>query len=158
MSLVRRTFKVLIHVEDTPHRVALAFGIGVFIAFFPVVGIHTALALGIALAFRLNRVAILAGTFVNNPWTIAPLFMAGTVLGCGLLGVSTAELGGIDWDLRGWAFYGSLLEHLRPFLLPYLLGNTLLGAASASLAYFLLRSIIERRRRLVDGRLLTPEP
>jgi uncharacterized protein (DUF2062 family) len=148
VSLVRRTFRVLLHVEGTPHRIALAFGIGVFIAFFPIVGIHTAMALGIALAFRLSRVAILAGTFVNNPWTIAPLFMAGTAFGCGLLGVSTAELGGIDWGLRGWAFYASLLEHLRPLLLPYLLGNTLLGIASGSVGYFLLRSFLERRRPL----------
>ena len=139
---------MLHRVDDTPHRLALAFGIGVFIAFFPIVGIHTAMALGIALVFRLNRVAILAGAFVNNPWTIAPLFMAGTVLGCGLLGVSTAELEGIDWGLHGWAFYASLLEHLRPFLLPYLLGNSLLGVGGGSVSYFLLRSFLERRRRL----------
>ncbi len=134
--------------EDTPHRVALAFGIGVFIAFFPIIGIHTGMALAIAFLFRLNRVAILSGSFVNNPWTLAPLFMAGTLVGCVLLGVSSSPLGGVDWGLHGVAFYAALVETLRPLLLPFLVGNLVLGVVGGAVSYFLLRAILERRRRL----------
>jgi uncharacterized protein (DUF2062 family) len=152
MSRVRQLAQVLLHLEDTPHRTALAFGVGVFIAFSPLLGIHWALALGSAFAFRLNRVAVLLGTYVNNPWTLAPLYLAGTALGCALLGVSPEGLAAIDWDARGMAFYRGLIEHLRPYVWPYVVGNTVLGAVAGAATYAVARRLIERRRQASAGR------
>ncbi len=36
-----RRLKVVLQIEDSPTRIALAFALGVFIAFFPILGIHT---------------------------------------------------------------------------------------------------------------------
>jgi uncharacterized protein (DUF2062 family) len=144
---LRQWAQILLHLEDTPHRTALAFGIGVFIAFFPLLGIHTLMALGIAFLFGLNRVAMLLGCYVNNPWTLAPLYLAGTAFGCALLGVSPEGLGAIDWELTGRAFYVELFESLRPYLWPYVVGNTLLGLLAGAAGYFALRWFLERRRR-----------
>ena len=146
MKRLRQMVRLLLHLEDTPNRVALAFGIGLFIAFFPLLGIHTGLALVIALIFRLSRVALLAGAWVNNPWTLAPMYTAGTLVGCGLLGVSPEGLADVDWSLHGRAFYAALWEGLRPFVLPFVLGNLVLGVLSGLLAYLVLRLILERRR------------
>jgi uncharacterized protein len=144
-SRLRRALQVLLHVEDTPHRIALAFGLGVWIAFSPLLGVHTLLALAIAFAFRLSRVAILLGAYINNPWTLAPLYLAGTVVGCALLGVSTEGLAAVDWSLEGPEFYAGLLASLRPYLWPFLLGNTVLGVAGGVVGYLLLRRVLERR-------------
>lgn len=138
--------RFLLRLEDTPNRVALAFGIGLFIAFFPLLGIHTGLALAIALVFRLSRVALLTGAWVNNPWTLAPMYTVGTLLGCGLLGVSPEGLADVDWGLHGRAFYVALWEGLRPFVLPFIVGNLVLGVLAGLLAYVVLRLILERRR------------
>lgn len=143
---LRGAVRLLIHVEDSPHRIALSFGLGVFIAFSPLLGLHTALALLIAFAFRLSRAVIIVGIYVNNPWTIAPMYMAGTVVGCYLLGVPPGGLAAIDFTGHGWTFYRALLEHLRPYLWPFVVGNTLLGALSGFAAYLLLRRLLERRR------------
>jgi uncharacterized protein len=140
-SRVRRALRVLLHVEDTPHRIALAFGVGVWIAFCPLLGVHTLLALGIAFAFRLSRVAILLGAYINNPWTLAPLYLAGTVVGCVLMGVSTEGLAAVDWKLVS----------LRPYLWPFILGNTVLGVAGGFAGYALLRRLLERRRASVEA-------
>jgi uncharacterized protein len=145
-SRIGRGLRALLQVEGSPHRIALAFGTGIWIAFFPILGIHTGMALLIAFALRLNRPAILIGSYINNPWTVAPLYLAGTALGAALLGVSTERLGDIDFDLHGWAFYQGLIEHLRPFLWPFVLGNTILGVAGGLAGYFVLRTILERRR------------
>jgi uncharacterized protein (DUF2062 family) len=142
---VRRALQVLLHVEDTPHRIALAFGIGIWIAFCPLLGVHTIMALAIAFAFRLSRVAILLGAYVNNPWTLAPLFLAGTVVGCALMGVSTDGLAAVDWNLEGTEFYAALLQSLRPYLWPFVLGNTVLGVAGGVVGYAILRRLLERR-------------
>jgi uncharacterized protein (DUF2062 family) len=141
----RRVVQLLLHTGDTPHRTALAFGIGVVIAFSPFLGIHMGIALLIAFLFRLNRVAILFGTYLNNPWTLAPMYLAGTSLGCVLLGVSAEGLDGIDWELTGWAFVQDLWTSLRPYLWPFVIGNMLLGAACGLLGYLVLRRVLERR-------------
>ena len=144
---LRRAFAVLFHVEDSPHRIALAFGVGVFIAFSPLLGLHTVMALGIALAFRLSKAAMILGIYVNNPWTIAPMYMGGTLLGCLFLGVSTDELGAIRFDEHGWAFYRTLMHQLEPYVWPFVVGNTVLGVVCGTLAYVVLRRVLERRRR-----------
>jgi len=59
-----RALNALLLLEDTPERIALAFAIGVWIAFSPLLGIHTGLALGLA--------------FVPGPsWSDFPLPIAG---------------------------------------------------------------------------------
>jgi uncharacterized protein (DUF2062 family) len=142
-----RAFQVLFHVEDTPHRIALSFALGVFIAFSPLLGLHTVMALGIAIAFRLSKAAIIVGIYVNNPWTIAPMYMGGIVIGCYLLGVSTDDLVGLHFEGHGWALYRTLAHQLRPYLWPFVLGNTLLGIAFGLLGYFVLRRVLERRAK-----------
>jgi len=139
----RQVVNVLLHVDDAPERTALAFAIGIWIAFFPIIGIHTVMALGIAFAFRLNRVAILLGAYLSNPWTVAPMFMAGTALGCVLLGVSPSVVWSVQWR-DTWSI--ELLHRLRPLLLPYVVGNILLGTLSSFVAYLSTRSLLLRRR------------
>jgi uncharacterized protein (DUF2062 family) len=142
---IQQALETLLHLEDSPHRIALAFGLGLWIAFSPLLGLHTLMALGIAFAFRLSRAAILIGCWVNNPWTLAPMFLAGTVVGCALLGVSTEGLATIDWDQHGAAFYANLLAHLRPYLWPFVVGNTILGVLFGLAGYFAVRTILTRR-------------
>jgi hypothetical protein len=153
VRFVARTAQLLRHVEGSPTRVAAAFGIGVFLAFFPVLGIHTPLALGIALLFRLSKVAMLVGAWINNPWTIAPLYSAGTLVGCALLGVAPVAGRAVDWSLKGQAFYSSVALHLQPLLWPFVIGNLVLGAVAGLVAFWVLRAVLVRRLRTA-----TPTP
>jgi uncharacterized protein (DUF2062 family) len=134
---LRRALEKLLKIDDTPPRVALAFGVGLFIAFFPLLGIHTAMALGVGFAFRLSRVALLAGAYVNNPWTLVPLYSAGTALGCLMLGVPLSELKRLGGDFR----------ELDALLWPYVVGNLVAGAAAGLAGYGLLRRALERSQR-----------
>ena len=136
MSRLAHAAKALLHVEDTPHRIALSFGIGVWIAFFPIWGIHTAMALGLAFLLRLSRAAMVAGAWVNNPWTAVPFYAAGTMLGCWMLGVPVERSFELNWDA------------LRPYLLPFVVGNTVVGVFGGGVGYAALRLILERRRRV----------
>ena len=91
--------------------------------------------------------AILVGAWTNNPWTIAPMYSAGTLLGCFVLGVSPTSLGEIDWSLSGRAFYASLAAGLRPLLMPFIVGNLVLGAAAALVSFLALRFLLTRQKR-----------
>lgn len=139
---MRDTLKSLLHLKDPPHRTALAFGIGVFLAFSPLLGLHTVLAIVIAFAFRLNRIAVLAGAWINA-WALAPCYAFGTFMGAVLLGVDAGDLEAIDWS-QGIGALGTTLSTL---VWPILLGNTLLGIAAALPAYALCRKFLESRAR-----------
>jgi uncharacterized protein (DUF2062 family) len=151
MRWLRRMGQILLQVEDSPTRVAAAFGLGVFIAFFPLLGIHTGMALVIAILLRLNRVAILVGCWINNPWTIAPMYSAGTLLGCVLLGVAPGSPVAIDWSLKGRAFYSALVATLRPLVWPFVVGNLVLGVVAGLVAFLLLRTLLARRAQPRPG-------
>lgn len=85
--MFRAAFRRLLAIDDPPERTALAFSIGVFIAFSPFLGLHTIMATAIAFLFRFNKVAIYTGTFVNNPFlTLVPIIIASYGIGAFMLG------------------------------------------------------------------------
>jgi uncharacterized protein (DUF2062 family) len=83
---------------------------------------------------------MLLGAFINNPWTLAPLYMAGTLLGCLLLGVPAQGLSDIEWS----AGAAGVWHALQPYLWPYVVGNLVLGSLCALPSYLLLRRVLER--------------
>src|SRR5918996_2203151 len=85
--MFRKAFRRLLAIDDPPERTALAFSIGIFIAFSPFLGLHTITATLIAFAFRFNKIAIYTGTFINNPiFTLVPIIIASYAVGAFLLG------------------------------------------------------------------------
>ena len=137
---IRRWLDQLLHTHDTPERTAAAYALGVFFGFSPLLGLHTVLAIIIAFAFRLNRVAVLAGAWVNV-WALAPCYAFGTLLGALLLGVDASDLKAIDWS-QGIGALGSTFGTL---LWPIVVGNTLLGLVVGTAAYALCRKFLEAR-------------
>jgi uncharacterized protein (DUF2062 family) len=155
------TLAKLLHLKDPPRRTALAFAIGVFIAFSPFLGLHTPLAIIVAFAFNLNRVAVLTGAWINF-WALPPCYAFGTLVGCMLLGVDVRSLDAIDWDQADssvWAALASTFSGdwrdvlasfgstLRALFWPIMVGNTLLGFAMGVLAYALARRFLETRAK-----------
>jgi uncharacterized protein len=124
--------RFILHTDDTPRRAALAFAIGVFIAWTPAVGLHSLLALAIAFLFGLNRVAVLAGTFVNNPWTIVPIYYASAHLGSFIVGseVSMPRLEG-----KTWSHLYEFLVQCRPWIVPLTTGTLILGSLCALISF-----------------------
>jgi len=85
--MFRAAFRRLLAIDDPPERTALAFSIGIFIAFSPFLGLHTIMATLIAFLFRFNKIAIYTGTFVNNPFlTLVPIIIASYAVGAFILG------------------------------------------------------------------------
>lgn len=121
-----------LHTDDTPPRAALAFAIGVFIAWTPVLGLHTLLGLAIAFLFGLNRVAVVAGTFVNNPWTFVPIYTASAYLGSLITGV---EVSAPRLEGKSWSHFFDFLAQCGPWIVPMTTGTLLLGSICALLSF-----------------------
>lgn len=147
MSYLRQAFTSLSRVSDTPERTAFAFAIGVFYGFGPLLGLHTILAVATAFVFRLNKVAILLGTWSNLPWIVVPFYAFATWVGITLLGlpegVSLPRIG--LGELIRMEFWLSLLAQWK-LLIPAVFGSFFLSTVMAGLAYPTALYVIRRYR------------
>jgi uncharacterized protein len=150
----RSLLKQVLHLQESPQRTALAFAIGVFIGFCPAYGLHTVLVIVCSWAFRLNLVALLAGAFLNNPWTLVPILGATYWVGALVLGQSDSP--SFDWqDLSFSAIY----EQIMPYAIPFILGGFILSILGAALAYPVAYYFIAKYRQslpLPQGEPLPP--
>jgi hypothetical protein len=146
-SPVYTYLRKLLALDDTPERVALAFALGVVLAFSPLLGLHTILGLTIAFAFRLNRAAVLIGVFVNNPWTIVPIYTAAAYLGWCLLGFPAAPvLPDFQWNHLWYGGFWMDLWRNAAILRPLILGSTILCIIAGLVSYPLALGVIRQSR------------
>lgn len=148
---LRRLGQALLHTGDSPERTAVAFATGVLIGFSPLLGLHTLLAILVALLFRLNRLAVLMGAYVNLPWFMAPYYGAVTMAGAWLLGQAAppdlAARLDVLMGLPSWrAQLEGLATVLRPFFGAYALGSSLGCTLLAAVAYPAALRFVRRRR------------
>lgn len=150
-----RSFRALLrrvlHLQESPQRTALAFAIGVFIAFSPAYGLHTAMVVLCTWLFGLNFVALLTGALINNPWTIVPILGATYWTGALLLG--HAETPAFNWSDLSFA---GIYDQVLPYLVPFLLGGLVLSVIGGLISYPLAYLLILRYRSSPPP--ATPEP
>ena len=152
--MFRAAFRRLLALDDPPERTALAFAIGVFIAFSPFLGLHTLLATLIAFLFRFNKLAIYTGTFINNPFlTLVPIIFTSYHLGACLLG-RPAHLprGGLallrDSHPLTAAYWHELFTHGWDILLPFAIGGLVLSVVCSLIAYPVTLHLLRASQRL----------
>ncbi len=73
-------FRIL-HVNDSPHRIAMGVALGLFIAWTPALGFHIFIALGLAILLRANKFVALLFIWANNPFTLIPIYYPNYLLG-----------------------------------------------------------------------------
>ncbi|MBI4683870.1 MAG: DUF2062 domain-containing protein [Nitrospirae bacterium] len=140
---LRDRLRGILRIKDTPHRLAIAFAVGVFIGMSPLLGLHTVLGIALAWIFRWNKIVTMTGVFVTNPWTIVPIYTFSTWVGAKCLGV-TNIIPDIDWsNIR----FVSILSELESLLIPFILGTTLVGLISAILGYFIIYSAVKKAHK-----------
>src|SRR4029453_4322399 len=118
--------------------------VGVFLAFSPLVGLHTLLGLAIAFVFGLNRVALLIGLFVNNPWTLIPIYIAAGYIGGLLVGYpgqgALPDFGWNQlWRMKYWGGGGGEGRLLIPVAFGSLIMSVVFAVLSSPLALYLLK-------------------
>jgi uncharacterized protein (DUF2062 family) len=151
--MFRSTFRRLLALDDPPERTALAFSIGVFIAFSPFLGLHTILATAIAFLFRFNKIAIFAGTFVNNPLlTLVPIIIGSYAIGAFILGRPLripAE--GVELlknpHLLTADYYRKLFRESWQIVWPFTIGGMVLSVVCSLIAYPVTSSLLRTQRR-----------
>jgi len=137
---LRDKLRELLSIKDTPHRLAMAFAIGIFIGMSPLFGIHTILGIALAWMFKLNRLVTVTGVYITNPWTIIPIYTFSTYIGGKCLGMKQV-IPDIDW---GHITFSHMLNEFRPLLMPFILGTLLVGFVSAVIAYIVIHAAVKK--------------
>ena len=71
----------ILHVSDSPHRIALGLALGLFVGWTPALGLHLLIALGASIMLRANKFAAVAGAWVCNPLTFVLIYYPNYLLG-----------------------------------------------------------------------------
>ena len=147
----------IVKLDDPPHKLALAFAIGVFVAFSPWLGLHIISCLFFAWIFRVSKFVVLTATFVNNPWTMVPIYAFNLWFGVKITGGSIA-VPVISWSEIG---FRELFTVLKPFLWPFVIGSLVAGTVVGALSYFGFFWAVRKYRRgeqvEADGKNVGPE-
>jgi uncharacterized protein (DUF2062 family) len=155
--MFRSTFRRLLAIDDPPERTALAFSIGVFIAFSPFLGLHTIMATFVAFAFRFNKIAIYAGTFINNPFiTLVPIIIISYGVGALILGRPwRIPEEGVQLlrnpEIFSGEFYRQVFVQSWSIVEPFTVGASVLSVVCSLLAYpITLKTLRAYRRRKLE--------
>ncbi|HYY56785.1 MAG TPA: DUF2062 domain-containing protein [Pyrinomonadaceae bacterium] len=152
--MFRATLRRLLAIDDPPERTALAFSIGVFIAFSPFLGLHTIMATALAFIFRFNKIAIYTGTFVNNPvFTLVPIILASYGVGAFFMGrpLSLPAEGLAllkEPHLLTGEYWRRLFLHSWDVLVPFAVGGLVLSVVCSLASYPLTLRMLRAKQRL----------
>lgn len=145
---LKERIRSLIQLDETPQRLALAFAVGIFIAFSPWFGLHIASCFLIAWVFRLSKLVVVTASLINNPWTVVPMYGFCIWFGIRMTGADI-QTPDIQWQELTLS---NSYDILKPFLWSYVVGTTVIGIAAAVISYFIfLRVVIRYRKRGAVG-------
>lgn len=151
----------ILHADDSPHAIAMGVGTATFIAFLPLVGLQTVIAVAIAAAIRANKAVCIPIVWITNPITMVPIYgsclmVGGLVTGKGSTESQQATLKSLtEYEGAGrfleMEFWRDLLNVFLSFGVDLWVGCILVGTVFGVLGYFLSRwglsTYRERRRR-----------
>ena len=149
--------KRIIRLSDSPHNIALGFGIGLACSFNPYMGTHILQAALISWIFGVNIAASAIGTILGNPSTFPFFWWAALATGEALLSIFGFSM---PVEITHSTDFEALLAAAKDdplrILLPWTLGAYVVGVATLPISYFIMRPVIKgtkaARQKIIDAR------
>jgi uncharacterized protein len=143
---IKKIFLRFLLINDTPHKVAAGFSLGVFLGITPGEGLVATLVLSSFLRF--NRLAATAGVLTFNMWSTFFALPLATFVGSFLFHKNSQEILSDfhrNFDLIGYKVFFSKLIFFD-LALPLMVGFLVVAGAIALSLYFLLYFLLRRRK------------
>lgn len=138
---LRQLLRSLMVEYSDPRSLGLSVGAGVFLGCTPLLGLHAILALLVALKFRLNKVAAVAGTHISNP-LFAPFILYGSIE----IGWFVQHRDWLDLDLAALG-PSDFFNYADSLFFSWVIGSLILGAVLAILLGTLTYALLLTRRK-----------
>ncbi len=133
--------KAILALDSHPSHIAGGFAVGVFIGITPLFGLHTPMAIALAFIFRLNKLTTITGSWLNTPFTVLPVLMASYRLGEFVLRRPPKS---VSFEILDW-------HHLKGYATALFIGSSIIGLATALVAYFICYWMVVKFRRKDPG-------
>jgi uncharacterized protein (DUF2062 family) len=143
-------YEKLFKINDSPQKISVGFGLGIFCGMFP--GTGPLAALFLAFIFRVNRASALLASLIVNTWLSLAMFIFSIKIGSAILGLDwnivyhsvKEKLSSFTWQ----AFFGaSLVNIVLPVFLGYLVTGIFLGVVSYLFILLALKVVNANLRR-----------
>lgn len=160
MKIVNKSleyFKTLAYAEKSPHKLALSFCIGAYIAFSPFPGLHTLMIFAFSVLFGLNLTVTFAAAYgINNPITLVPVYAADYGVGYWLIHkVLEFDVTAInpEWMATCSTYFEQKLGLPLPCIWSFLIGGNILGILLAIALYPVTKQIFNYCKSTESGKL-----
>ncbi len=153
----RAWFVHLLHLNDSPHAIALGAALGVLLSFTPTVGLQMLLIFFIASLLRANTAAAVPMAWVTNPATMVPIYSLNYLVGSWIAGASgpsperfeAAVHALVSRDVGWWPLVRGLWDLALEVAVPLWVGGLLLGIIAAAITYVVFYRAVVVCRRLI---------
>ena len=131
----------LFRIHDTPQKIALGVGIGVFLGIIP--GTGPIAAVFMAFLLRANRAAALLGSLLTNTWLSIVTFLLSIKIGSGIIRLNWQDVQR-NWVqfLKGFKVITLFKLDTLKIILPIIIGYLVVGFCLGLIAYLVTLSII----------------
>lgn len=136
----------VLHVDDTPHRIALGVAIGIFITWTPTIPFQMILVVALSTLFGANKFVGVPFVWISNPLTIIPVYGPNYILGCWIL---RSDFGGFSALMQAAKLSGNIIEVAKSFwgaiwkvFWELWVGSLIVATALGVLTYFAMYRLI----------------
>ena len=150
VRFVKFFYYKLFRIHDSPQRIALGFGLGVFTGLMPGTGLTAALLL--AVIFRVNRAGALIGCLVFNTWAGIVIFSVSLKTGALVMGMSERAVyeawNSAIKDFTWHDLWHASLSAIMPLAAGYFIISLAISAVLSASVFILLREVINSRNNV----------
>ncbi len=148
--IIKKYYFKLLRSNGSPHSLAMAIALGIFVACFVPTGGHTVMVLLLAFLFRTDKILAFAATWIANPYTIPFIYPLFCFVGSKILGmdmtfhfIDKQVMNVIDnFSWHNLMFLG------EEFALSFFVGGGIFGVILGGIGYFITyRLIVLHRKR-----------
>jgi len=145
LEALKKLYIKIFRIHDTPQKIALGLGLGVFTGLVPTIGPLTALFL--AFIFRANRASALLGSLLTNTWLSLLTLLLSIKVGSVIMRVEWLEVYK-NWGLVLKDFHWAHLFKLSIFkiILPVIVGYLAIALCLGLLTYLAALIILNLRK------------
>jgi uncharacterized protein (DUF2062 family) len=145
--------------DDTPHRIALGVGVGIFVAWTPTIGFQMILTIAISALLRANKLVGVPFVWISNPVTLVPIYAPNYWVGRKLLGGGHSAAQFVRQVREAMAVHGGWIDKIQAWWSatwnvfgPLWTGSIIVGLILGAIAYVIIYYAVvifraQRRRR-----------
>jgi len=141
----------VLHIDDTPHRIALGVGIGMFVTWTPTIGLQMILVVALSWLLGANKIVGVPFVWISNPFTIVPIYYPNYLVGRAILQSNCPAPDFVKAARAG----GSVVNRMQVWwtetcnaLAPLWVGSILVGLVIGVLSYGLIYYAVVKYRKL----------